>query len=131
MKVDVFFVDLFANMLFVFMMLTVLAFSSFSEAPERALPAVNLTGAQSEESGSTGVGSLALSARKSGSEAVRYFVEDKEVSWAELPGFLRTLGPTTVVLRVDEELPTRVIVQLMVLLDNLKITNITFAYKVE
>ena len=128
MKLGIYFIDLFANTLLVFMVLTVLAFSSFSESPEKTLPAVTLAGADVDKAGNTKVTTLALSARRDGN-GVRYFIEDKEVSWDDLPGILKTLNPSSVVLRIDEELPTRTAIRLMAVLNNLNITNITFAFK--
>lgn len=129
MKVSVFFIDLFALTLLVYLVLTVLAFSSLSESQEKTLPTVTLTGAKDNKRGTSDITPLALSARRGGQESVQYFVEDKEVVWAKLPGLIKSLAPLSVVLRVDEALPTRIAIRLMALLDNLKITNITFAYR--
>ena len=128
MKLGVYFIDLFANTLLVFMVLTVLAFSSFSESQEKTLPAVTLASADVDKAGNTKVAPVALSARRDGN-GVRYFIEDKEVSWDDLPAALKTLNPPSVVLRMDEELPTRTTIRLLAVLNNLHITNVTFAFR--
>lgn len=128
MKLGVYFIDLFANTLLVFMVLTVLAFSALSESPEKTLPAVKLAGAEVSKPGTTSVTPVALSARREG-DGVRYFINDKEASWEALPALLKTLNPVSVVLRMDEELPTRITIRIMALLNNLHITDVTFAFK--
>src|SRR3989338_9074560 len=128
MKLGIYFIDLFANMLLVFMVLTVLAFSSLSESQEKTLPPVTLAGAEVNKTGSAAVTPVALSARRDGDD-VRYFIGDKETTWGELPTVLKTLNPSSVVLRMDEELPTRATIRLLAVLNNLNITNVTFAFK--
>ncbi len=129
MKLGIYFIDLFANTLLVFMVLTVLAFSSLSESQEKTLPPVTLAGVDVKKAGPAAVTPVALSARKDGN-GVRYFIEEKEVAWDELPSLLKTLNPSSVVLRMDEELATRITIRLLAVLNNLNITNITFAFKV-
>lgn len=129
MKLGIYFIDLFANTLLVFMVLTVLAFSSLSESQEKTLPPVTLAGAEVTKTGSTAVTPVVLSARRDGN-GVRYFIGDKEVAWDDLPALLKALSPSSVVLRMDEELATRITIRLLAVLNNLNITNITFAFKV-
>ncbi len=131
MKLGVYFIDLFANTLFVFMVLTVLAFSSFSESPERTLPPVALAQAQAEKAGTSAVKPITLTARRGEDTTVKYFLDDQEVAWADLAPRLTALGASAVVLRVDGELPTQVTIRLLTLLNRLKIMNIAFAFKAD
>lgn len=120
--------DVFANFLLLFLML---AFSSFTESPERTLPPVTLTEAEVNQPGKTLVEPIILSAKQGGKERVRYFINDQEVAWAELPKKIQALAPSTVILRIDEELPTRETVRLLALLKNLNVNTITFAFKAQ
>lgn len=128
MKLGVYFIDLFANTLLVFMTLTILSFSSFSESQEKTLPPVTLAGAEVNKTGTTAVAPLSLSALKDGNGA-RYFIQDKEVAWDELAAALKALSPPSVVLRIDEELSTRTTIRLLAVLNKLHIANVTFAFR--
>jgi biopolymer transport protein ExbD len=131
MKLGVYFIDLFANTLFVFMLLTILAFSSFSESPERTLPPVTLAQAEAEKTGTTAVKPLTLSAQRGEKATVKYFLNDQEVAWADLASRLAAAGASAVVLRVEGELPTQVTIRLLALLHRLKITDVAFAFKAD
>jgi len=129
MKLGVYFIDLFANTLFVFMMLTVLAFSSFSDSPERTLPPVTLAQADAEKAGMSGVKPITLTAQRGENATIKYFLDSQEVGWADLGPRLTTMGASSVVLRMDGELPTQVSIRILALLHRLKISNIAFAFK--
>lgn len=118
--------DLMTLLMFVFLVLTALAFQAEMEA-SKALPSVVLTKSSGAATAAGGP-SVAVSARKDGA-GVRYFVNADEVPWSDLPATLRALAPSRVVLRIDEELPTKHVVRLMDVLNTLKIGGVSLAVR--
>lgn len=118
--------DLMTMLTFVFIVLTALAFQAEMDAT-RGLPAVAL--ARSPAGGPVAGGRVvAVSARRDGA-AVRYFVDADEVPWSQLGERLRALAPGRVLIRIDEELPAKHVIQLMGLLDTLKVTGVSLAVR--
>jgi biopolymer transport protein ExbD len=131
MKFAVSMVDLTSNLLFVYLTLTALAFQSMVDGQERALPDVALARASGTARGAAPGATLTLSAKRSESGGVRYFVNDATVAWDALPAALKAAGASAVVLRIGEDLPMQTAIQVMVLLESLGIRNVTFAYRAE
>lgn len=126
MRFGIYFMDLFANALLIFMTLTVLAFSSISDGRERTLPQAELATVDRRAVGVSVTHPVALTARQAG-DGIRYFVNADEVSRGDLPGRLAAFGPIAVVLRIDKRLPFEVAVDLMAMAQHLKIRNVSWA----
>jgi biopolymer transport protein ExbD len=132
MRLPAVLLDVFATTLFLFVLYTVMALGSFSEAPERTLPPLDL--AQGRENtrsaGVTEVTPLTISVKVVSAGQIAYYVDDQEVPAAELAAWLRRLAPREVVLRIDARVRFGDTVGLMALLTEHGVQNVTLAYRV-
>lgn len=127
MRFGVYFMDLFANALLIFMNIAVLSFSSISDTRERTLPRAELAAVERQALGTSAVKPVAITAQHAAGGQVRYFVQQEEIARGDLPGRLATLGAVTVALRIDKRLPFEVAADLMGALQRQGIRHVSWA----
>ena len=130
MRLPTVLLDVFVTTLFLYILLTVLAFGSFSESPEETLPPIDLATSTTSPAGLTAIEPVTITVRN-GSSGIVYRIGTDAITLSELRSRLHERSPQAAVVRIAATVRFGDAMPLLGLLSEAGITNVTLAYRVE